>query len=104
MARSIRRLNDGDYMPRPGEKVLVPTDVKAGAFPGEKLVTVETGSGPISGFAKTDMIIDRGGGTFLVGEVKTVSGSSSVVKLFGSFFTTTGIASIPNSRIQKAAG
>lgn len=91
-------------MPRPGEKVLVPTEVKAGAFPGERLVTVSTDTGPISGFAKTDVIVARGGGSYLVGEVKNVSGSSSTIKLAGSFFTTTGLANIPNSRILKAAG
>lgn len=92
------------YMPRPGEKVLVPTDVKAGAFPGEKLVTVATSSGSISGFAKVDAIVNLGGGNFLLAEVKTVSGANSIVKLAGSFFTTTGLASIANTRIQKAAG
>ncbi len=90
--------------PRPGEKVLVPTDVKAGAFPGERLVTVSTQAGPISGFAKTDVIIDRGGGTYLVGQVTTASPTTSTVKLAGSFFTTTGLAEILNSRILKAAG
>jgi hypothetical protein len=34
----------------PGERVLVPTKVEAGAFPGEKLVTVDTKTGPVSGF------------------------------------------------------
>lgn len=91
-------------MPRPGEKVLVPTNAKAGAFPGERLVTVDTASGPISGFAKADAVIARGDGTYLVAEVKSVSGTISIVKLAGSFFTTTGLASIPNARILKAAG
>ena len=91
-------------MPRPGEKVLVPTNVKDGAFPGERLVTVNTPTGPISGFARVDAIIDRGGGSYLVAEVKTVSGTTSLVKLAGSFFTTTGLATIPNERILKAAG
>lgn len=91
-------------MPRPGETVLVPTSVKAGAFPGEKMVTVETPSGPISGFAKADSIINRGGDQYLIAEVKTVTGSTSVVRLAGSFFTTTGLASIPTERILKATG
>jgi|SRR6187401_1730866 hypothetical protein len=103
MAKSSSKQTKESYMPRPGEKVLVPTDVKAGAFPGERLVTVQTPSGPISGFAKADAIVDVGDGTYLVAEVKTVSGSTSTVKLVGSFFTTTGLASIPNARL-KAAG
>jgi hypothetical protein len=91
------------FMPRPGQKVLVPTDVKAGAFPGERLVTLETASGPISGFAKADAIIDRVDGNYIVAEVKSVSQGISVVKLAGSFFTTTGLASIQSARL-KAAG
>jgi hypothetical protein len=97
--------HSGDrYMPRPGEKVLVPTEVKAGAFPGERLVTVSTDTGPISGFAKADAIIAHKGGSYLIGEIKNISGSSSTVKLSGSFFTTTGLANIQTSRILKAAG
>lgn len=89
-------------MPRPGEQVLVPTAVKDGAFPDEKLVMVDTLSGQISGFAKADYIRDIGGGTYLIGEVREVSGSSSMVRLFGSFFTTTGLASIANARLRAA--
>src|SRR5262245_56653247 len=69
----------GAYMPRPGEKVLVPTKVSAGTFPSERLVSVETPTGIISGFARADMIVDMGNGTYLVGEVKAVSGSTSAV-------------------------
>jgi hypothetical protein len=95
-----------DYMPRPGEKILVPTNVTAGAFPGERLVTIETSTGPISGFTKTDAIVNRGGDQYLIAEVKTVSSSTStsIVKLPGSFFTTTGLVSIPTARLVKAAG
>jgi hypothetical protein len=104
MARKFSKQSGESYMPKPGEKILVQTEVKAGAFPDERLVTVSTSTGTISGFAKADAIVDRGGGTYIVGEVKTVTGSNSIVKLNGSFFTTTGIASIPNARILKAAG
>lgn len=82
----------------PGEKILIPTESKSGAFPGERLVTVETEGGLVSGFVKKDFVIDRGGdGTFLVAEVKKVSADSVTVKLYGSFFTTTGLADIPKS-------
>jgi hypothetical protein len=89
----------------PGEKILVPTEAKSGAFPGEKLVTVRTESGPVSGFAKADFVVDRGDGTYLVAEVKRVSGDVVTVKLYGSFFTTTGLADIPKSAaLRKLAG
>jgi hypothetical protein len=89
-------------MPRPGEKVLVQTDVKAGAFPGERLVTVETSVGSISGFAKADAIIQQSGGNYLVAEVKSVSGTQTLVKIAGSFFTTTGLAQVSNNKIRAA--
>jgi hypothetical protein len=91
-------------MPRPGEKVLVPTDVKAGAFPGERLVTVSTSAGPVSGFAKLDAIVNRGSENYIFAEVKKSSAQTLTVKLAGSFFTTTGLADIPSKLVLKAAG
>src|SRR5712691_927826 len=93
------------YMPAPvpGEKVLIPTEVKAGAFPGEKLVTVDTERGPISGFVRADLIVVRDGGQYLLAEVTRVSSNALTVRLFGSFFTTTGLADIPKStRLLRA--
>lgn len=81
----------------PGEKILVPTEVMSGAFPGERLVTIATDHGPISGFARADFVIDQGDGTFLVAEVKRVGADHVTVRLYGSFFTTTGLADIPKS-------
>jgi hypothetical protein len=105
MARSKIKNHLGDHsMPRPGETVLVPTEVKAGAFPGERLVTVTTDTGPVSGFAKADAIVNRDGGNYLAAEVKTVSAKTLTVKLAGSFFTTTGLADVPIARVLKAAG
>lgn len=91
-------------MPSPGEKVLVPTEVGEGAFPNEKLVTVDTNEGPVSGFARADFIVKKDSGEFLMAEVKTVTEKTLTVRLFGSFFTTTGTANIPSSTILKAAG
>jgi hypothetical protein len=92
-------------MRKPGERVLVPTEVEAGAFPNEKLVTVETQDGPISGFARQESIVEEKTGQYLMAEVKTVSEKALTVRLFGSFFTTTGLAVISDSpNILKAAG
>lgn len=90
--------------PSPGEKVLVPTSVKAGAFPGEKLVSVTTESGIVSGFAKADAIIQQGNDQFILAEVKNVSPTFLTVKLTGSFFTTTGLADVASSSVRKASG
>lgn len=90
--------------PRPGETVLVPTNVKAGAFPGEKLVTVNTEAGIVSGFAKADAIVEKDNDQYIRAEVKTVSAKTLTVKLAGSFFTTTGLADIASSLVRKAPG
>jgi hypothetical protein len=90
--------------PRPGETVLVPTSVKAGAFPGEKLVTVATEGGIVSGFAKADSIVQQGRDQFILAVVKNVSSTFLTVKLAGSFFTTTGLADIASSSVRKATG
>ena len=87
--------------PARGDKVLVPTEAKSGAFPGEKLVTVSTEAGPVSGFAKSNDVVDRGDGTFLRAEVINVSSTTLTVKLRGSFFTTTGRADIPASTARR---
>ncbi|HUZ32007.1 MAG TPA: hypothetical protein VMV19_07875 [Xanthobacteraceae bacterium] len=89
----------------PGEKILVPTEAQSGAFPGERLVTISTETGPISGFAKADFVIHQGEGTYLIAEVKRVFGNVVTVKLYGSFFTTTGLADISKSTaFRKMAG
>jgi hypothetical protein len=102
----MMRLNprEKSMAPRPGETVLVPTNVKAGAFPGEKLVTVNTNGGIVSGFARTDAIVERDNGQYILAEVKNVSPKTLTVKLAGSFFTTTGLADISSSTVKKATG
>jgi len=93
----------GHGMLRAGEKVYVKTEVKDGAFPTEKLVTVSTNTGLVTGFAKVDSIIDRGGGQYLLAEVKSVSRDNLTVKLAGSFFTTTGFADVSSSMVLEAS-
>jgi len=87
-----------------GELVYVPTDVDAGAFPGEKLVTIETDEGPISGFARDESIHTDGGDSYIKAEVRgqSASGKFLTVLLFGSFFTTTGLATISSDRVLRA--
>jgi hypothetical protein len=79
----------------PGEKVYVPSEVGLGAFPDERLVTVETNEGPVSGFAQESFLKTDGGDNYLLAEVQSVSGQTLTVRLFGSFFTTTGLAYLP---------
>jgi hypothetical protein len=88
--------------PELGEKVLVPTDVGEGAFPGEQLVTVDTATGPVSGFVKSDKIIRQHGNSYLEAVVQGYEDNSLQVRLTGSFFTTTGIAYIRDEKLLRA--
>jgi hypothetical protein len=87
-----------------GEKVFVRTEVDDGAFPGEQLVTVETTTGPVSGFVRSDKIVHRHGNTYLLAEVEGYTDRVVTVRLSGSFFTTTGIAYIPDDGKLLRAG
>jgi len=93
-------------MPQLGETVLIPAEVTSGAFPGEKLVTLDTQAGPVSGFASTDAIIERSGRKFyLPAQVKGITQDILTVYLLtGSFFTTTGLAQISTDKVLRRAG
>ena len=87
-----------------GEKVLVQTEVESGAFPGEKLVTLETRSGPVSGFAKADSIEETGGRYYLPAVVKAMTHPTlTVLLLTGSFFTTTGLVEVRADQVLKVS-
>lgn len=75
---------------RPGDKVAVPATLQPGAFPGERLVTVATRSGPVSGFVTVDSVVDTD--MTINGTVTTSSEDSLSVLLSGSYFTTNGLA------------
>jgi hypothetical protein len=90
--------------PQIGEKVFVPANVDAGAFSGEQLVTVDTTTGPVSGFVRSDKIVHRHGSTYLLGEVEGYTDNAVTVRLSGSFFTTTGIAYFPDDGKLLRAG
>ena len=70
----------------------IPCDVSRGAFPDERLITMETISGPISGFVRQDAIIEVQGKTYVSGVIIDISEDSIAVRVRGSFFTTTGLA------------
>jgi hypothetical protein len=78
---------------KPGQTVVIPCDVKSGAFPGEFLITFDTVDGPVSGFVNQDKILnvkdDKG---YIKGAVEAVSDDTVTVWVRGSFFTTTGLA------------
>ena len=76
-----------------GEEVRIPCDVKQGAFPDEHLITIDTISGPVSGFVTSDKILRLEGETgYIQGVVQDVTEDTVIVWMRGSFFTTTGLA------------
>lgn len=79
-----------------GNEVGIPCDVKQGAFPEENLITIETISGPVSGFVNRDSILKlEGESGYIRGVVHDVTEDTVTVWIRGSFFTTTGLAYLP---------
>lgn len=84
-----------------GESVAVPCEVSDGPFPGEKLVTIDTIDGPMSGFVDDTLIETlRDGRSSLVGQIKEIHGNVFTVLLKGSFFTSTGLAYMAEENVK----
>jgi len=78
-----------------GDFVGVRCEVKPGPFDGESLITVETVDGPISGFVPKTELRESQGRWEVRGKVRELNGNIIKVMIYGSFFTTNGIANIP---------
>lgn len=79
-----------------GQEIGVRCDIAPGPFSDEYLVTIETVSGPISGFVPENYVIQSDSGEKVVlAIVKTIEAQAISVWMGGSYFTTTGLASIP---------
>ncbi len=78
---------------RTGDIVLIPFDIRQGAFPDEYLITLDTAQGPISGFVPRDQVTNiHGDKGSIRGRVEEVGEDVVTVMVRGSFFTTTGLA------------
>ncbi len=85
-----------------GQEIGVRCDMAPGAFSDEYLVTIETVSGPVSGFVPEKSVIQTDNAEkFVRAIVKTVETQFIGVWMGGSFFTTTGLASIPPQFIAR---
>jgi len=67
----------------PGQAVKIPCSVEPGAFPGERLVTIESDGDRFSGFVRTEFIQ----GAYVLGTIVAVEATVIQVKIPGSFFT-----------------
>lgn len=94
----------GEDMPtfRVGEFVGVKCDVQPGPFSEERLVTIETTDGAISGFVRESELRREGDAWQVRGKVRSVSNDVIEVWILGSFFTTNGIASVPRHLAMAA--
>jgi len=86
-----------------GQIVNVPCEIQPGAFPGERLVTIHTDKGALSGFVKAEHVTtseDAFGS--IRGTVVEVAPDAVKVRLPGSFFTSaSGMTSVSPSWANK---
>jgi len=87
-----------------GAEVQILCTAEIGAFPDERLVSIETYNGIISGFvSEADVHENPDGTTYLVGTIHGVEDDKIHVFLRGSFFTTTGIAMFSRKSMEQFA-
>jgi hypothetical protein len=87
---------------RPGMKIKIPCKVRPGPFSDDRLITLNTVDGYISGFVKEKDLITKDGKQFIGGVVQLIETHHLVVMVKGSFFTTNGIANIPRETAMAA--
>jgi hypothetical protein len=87
---------------REGEFIGVQCEVQPGPFSGERLVTIETVDGEISGFVRESELRQLGDKWQVRGKVRRVHSDSIEVWILGSFFTTNGLASVPRHLAMAA--
>ena len=84
-----------------GGEARIPCTTTQGAFEDERLITIETIEGPIAGFIDADEVkVSENGETYVCGIVQQVRGEQIVIRLRGSFFTTTGIAYFSRQQLE----
>jgi hypothetical protein len=78
-----------------GDFVGVKCEVQPGPFSEERLITIETTDGAISGFVLESELRGEGEKWWVRAKILSVLPESLEVRVRGSFFTTNGIASVP---------
>jgi hypothetical protein len=90
---------------RKGQQVSVRCDIAPGPFSHERLITVQSCSGPVSGFVRVQCLDEQPGSKtgFIHGVIVSVARDHVVVRLPGSFFTTNGVTSVTERQLKQAA-
>lgn len=77
-----------------GQEVWIRCTVQPGPFSDERLVTIESVQGPVSGFISNDELKEARGEHRVRGIVRSIGQTSVEVWIRGSFFTTNGLANV----------
>lgn len=86
-----------------GDIIGVRCQVQPGPFSQERVITVEAITGPISGFVREDQLLQSVDGVWLVrAVVQKMRPNELQVLIDGSFFTTNGVASVPEHLAMAA--
>jgi hypothetical protein len=85
-----------------GQQIGIPCEVKPGPFTGERLISVEAVEGIVSGFVQESELKEKDGQWFVRGQVLEVKDDLIQVWIEGSFFTTNGLATIPQEMAMAA--
>jgi hypothetical protein len=85
-----------------GDIIGILCQVQPGPFSEERVVTIETVHGPISGFVREVNLKETKDGWFVHAQVRAIDNDTIEVLIEGSFFTTNGVASVPK-RLAMAA-
>jgi len=95
----------GNRMPsfNVGDYIALDCEVQPGPFDEERLVTIETVDGMISGFIRRSELREDNGRWQVRGKVRSFTPNSIEVLIRGSFFTTNGIANVPPHIAATAA-
>lgn len=85
-----------------GDLIGVVCEVQPGPFSDERLVTLDTVDGIISGFVKESELRENGSRWEVRGRIQEISGDRLKVQIYGSFFTTNGTAIISKNLAMAA--
>jgi hypothetical protein len=88
---------------KPGVVIGIPCEVLKGPFSGENLISFDTLDGPVSGFVRDENLKTEGKMAYVRAEVlRLLDANTMEVRVAGSFFTTNGIATIPQKMALAA--
>ena len=85
-----------------GDVIGIQCDVRPGPFTGERMITFDTISGPISGFVRDEDLKQKDSHWYARAILQDVKDDVLEVRVKGSFFTTNGLASVPRKYAMAA--